>query len=139
VLLSFKRRQKEETETIPLTFSIEAKNEGDVQEVIELPIRRSIIKINGRYLYVLGSNQKPILRHETRFGFDSQRKDLGIFLSDNDEAEIFSPTTFEKAREIAFSYLKQNIAEERAYLYRLYSRYRYSWLRSDRPAPRRQK
>jgi len=115
VLLPFKRKQKEETETIPLTFSIEAKNEGDVQEIIELPIRRSIIKLNGRYLYVLGSNQKPILRHELNLASIAKGKIAEFFLSDNNEAEIFSPTTFEKAREIAFSYLKQNIAEERAY------------------------
>jgi len=115
MLLPFRRKQEEETEVIPLTFSIEAKGGGDVQEVIELPIRRSIIKLNGRYLYVLGSDQKPMLRQELNLASIAKGKILEFFLNNNDDVEIFSPTTFEKAREIAFNYLKQNIPEERAY------------------------
>jgi len=115
MLLPFRRKQEEETEVIPLTFSIEAKNGGDVQEVIELPIRRSIIKLSGRYLYVLGGDQKPMLRQELNLASIAKGKILEFFLNNNDDVEIFSPTTFEKAREIAFNYLKQNIPEERAY------------------------
>ncbi len=114
-----RNRERAEKENIPISFNILENVGGEVQEIIELPIQRSIIKANGYYAYNFASDQKPLSEQDRKLLGEAKSliaSDITNSIPEGMELkEIFSPTYFEKAREVALGYLKSYLPTERAY------------------------
>ncbi|MGC8710470.1 MAG: ATPase, T2SS/T4P/T4SS family [Candidatus Micrarchaeia archaeon] len=114
----YRKKQRNEQDTVPLDFVIENLNEGEVVETSNLPIARSISKINNAYFYNVGTGARPISKEEKELIGCAKAHVINTLSSEFSVSyteSIFDKTAFEKARVLAEAYLAGKIDKERAF------------------------
>ncbi len=113
-MLWWGRKTEEKIEGSRLSFAIGESRGGEIEEIIDSPVRRSIIRLNGLHFYNYAHGYKKLDKNELQLAAIAKAK-VGAKFVESEIDELFTSTSLEKAREIAYEYLKQNIPEDRAF------------------------
>ncbi|MGC8662440.1 MAG: ATPase, T2SS/T4P/T4SS family [Candidatus Micrarchaeia archaeon] len=113
----FLLRKKAENNTLemPISVALGESKGGNVEEILEFPIQRSVTRLNGAYFYNYAHGYKKLGADEIKLAAIAKAK-VGLKFVEGNNIDLFTPTSLETARNTAYEFLKQNLPENRAFL-----------------------